>query len=167
MGKLYMEIDRIGTSKDKEFQGGFVKCTHGCIVTIKGKDYELPSGVIEFIDIDAHDRALLDALKGVCGMTWHEQGAVFGVTCFADILAMGADEIVNRYHEFKNPVYRVGDEVYTHVDVDYFCKGVITNINKDGMLTIVMKKTGRVQISKPKDVNNNGEHFESLERYCN
>ena len=75
---------------------------------------------------------------------------------------MDANEIVNRYHEFKDPVYRVGDEVY----VDSFYKGVITCIDKDGMLTIVMKKTGRVQICNPKDVIKNGEHFNSVERYC-
>ena len=162
MGKLYMEIDKVGMSRNEELDDNFVTYTHGCTVTIQGRDYKLPSGMVKFIDIDAHDRALLDALKGVCGMTWHEKSVVFGSDCFADILAMDANKIVNRYQEFKNPVYRVGDEVYA----DSFYEGVITNIDKDGLLTIVMKKTGRVQVCNPKDVIKNGEHFDSVERYC-
>ena len=164
MGKLYMEIDRVYTSANDEFRDGLVTYAHGTTVTVKGKNYALPSGVIEFIDIDAHDRALLDALKGVWGMSWHEKGVVFGSDSFGDILEMDAAEIMKRYHEFKNPVYRVGDEWYVYDE--FFYKGVITNIGKDGLLTIVMEKTGKVKARNPKEAIKTGEHFDSVERYC-
>lgn len=164
MGKLYMEIDKVGTSRNEELDDNFVTYTHGCTVTIQGRDYKLPSGMVKFIDIDTHDRALLDALKGVWGMSWHEKGVVFGSDSFGDILEMDASEIVNRYHEFKNPVYRVGDEVYVYDE--FFYKGVITNIGKDGLLTIVMEKTGKVKARNPKEAIKTGKHFDSVERYC-